>query len=68
MDYNRRASPNPLAQNDLGRGSLAPVREAAAQYVQWITEAKTDATLPRTRRLETAGAWIAERKERNWRY
>jgi len=26
------------------------------EYVKWITEAKTDATRTRTRRLETAGA------------
>jgi len=36
------------------------------EYVQWITEAKTDAT--RTRRLETAVGWIAEGKGRNWKY
>ena len=35
-------------------------------YVEWITEAKTDAT--RQRRLETAVAWIAEGKSRNWKY
>jgi uncharacterized protein YdeI (YjbR/CyaY-like superfamily) len=35
-------------------------------YVEWITEAKTDAT--RGRRLETAVAWIAEGKSRNWKY
>lgn len=36
------------------------------EYIEWITEAKTDAT--RTRRLETAVAWIAEGKGRNWTY
>jgi uncharacterized protein YdeI (YjbR/CyaY-like superfamily) len=36
------------------------------EYVEWITEAKTDAT--RARRLETAVAWIAEGKGRNWKY
>jgi len=36
------------------------------EYVQWITEAKTDAT--RTRRLDTAVGWIAEGKGRNWKY
>ena len=36
------------------------------EYVQWITEAKTDAT--RTRRLQTAVEWIAEGKGRNWKY
>lgn len=36
------------------------------EYVEWLTEAKTDAT--RRRRLETAVAWIAEGKKRNWKY
>ena len=36
------------------------------EYVDWLTEAKTDAT--RERRLETAVAWIAEVKKRNWKY
>jgi uncharacterized protein YdeI (YjbR/CyaY-like superfamily) len=36
------------------------------EYVQWITEAKQDAT--RQRRLIQAIAWIAEGKQRNWKY
>jgi uncharacterized protein YdeI (YjbR/CyaY-like superfamily) len=36
------------------------------EYVVWITEAKTPET--RTRRLETAVAWIAEGRGRNWKY
>ena len=36
------------------------------EYIEWITEAKTEAT--RDRRLETAMAWIAEAKGRNWKY
>jgi uncharacterized protein YdeI (YjbR/CyaY-like superfamily) len=36
------------------------------EYIEWITEAKSDAT--RTRRLETAVAWMAEGKSRNWKY
>lgn len=35
-------------------------------YVEWVVEAKTDAT--RARRLETAVAWMAEGKIRNWKY
>lgn len=35
-------------------------------YVQWITEAKTDQT--RNKRIETAVAWMAEGKIRNWKY
>ena len=36
------------------------------EYVEWITDAKTDAT--RQRRIETALQWIAEGKGRNWKY
>lgn len=36
------------------------------EYVEWVVEAKTDTT--RTRRLETAVAWMAEGKNRNWKY
>lgn len=36
------------------------------EYVQWITEAKGEAT--RKRRLEQAIAWMAEGKSRNWKY
>jgi len=36
------------------------------EYLEWITEAKTDAT--RTRRMEQALAWMAEGKPRNWKY
>jgi uncharacterized protein YdeI (YjbR/CyaY-like superfamily) len=35
-------------------------------YVEWVTEAKTDET--RTRRVDTAVAWMAEGKSRNWKY
>ena len=36
------------------------------EYVEWVTEAKTDDT--RGRRLSTAVAWMAEGKSRNWKY
>jgi uncharacterized protein YdeI (YjbR/CyaY-like superfamily) len=36
------------------------------EYVEWITEAKGEDT--RQKRLETALAWIAEGKPRNWKY
>jgi len=36
------------------------------EYVEWITEAKTTST--RARRLATAVEWMAEGKERNWKY
>ncbi len=35
-------------------------------YIEWLTEAKTEAT--RERRLETAIAWMEEGKPRNWKY
>ena len=36
------------------------------EYLEWITEAKTDET--RARRLAQAIAWMAEGKSRNWKY
>jgi uncharacterized protein YdeI (YjbR/CyaY-like superfamily) len=36
------------------------------EYLEWITEAKTDAT--RHRRMATAIDWLAEGKPRNWKY
>jgi uncharacterized protein YdeI (YjbR/CyaY-like superfamily) len=35
-------------------------------YVEWVTEAKTDET--RERRLQTSIEWLAEGKSRNWKY
>ncbi len=36
------------------------------EYLEWFTEAKTEAT--RNKRMETAIEWIAEGKSRNWKY
>ena len=36
------------------------------EYVQWITEAKTEPT--RNKRLATTVEWLAEGKSRNWKY
>jgi hypothetical protein len=36
------------------------------EYVEWITEAKTEAT--RAKRLATTLEWLAEGKRRNWKY
>jgi hypothetical protein len=36
------------------------------EYLEWITDAKTDET--RQRRLATALEWMAEGKARNWKY
>jgi len=39
---------------------------ARRDYLEWITEAKSDST--RQRRLATAIEWMAEGKQRNWKY
>lgn len=36
------------------------------EYIEWISEAKTEDT--RQKRLKTALEWIADGKERNWKY
>lgn len=36
------------------------------EYIEWITEAKTDAT--RQKRIDQAVEWIADGKNRNWKY
>jgi uncharacterized protein YdeI (YjbR/CyaY-like superfamily) len=36
------------------------------EYLEWIAEAKTDAT--RARRIATTIEWLAEGKSRNWKY
>ena len=36
------------------------------EYIEWITEAKTEAT--RQKRIETTLEWLAEGKNRNWKY
>lgn len=44
--------------------SLSPSHKR--EYVEWITEAKADAT--RQRRMSTALEWIAKGKPRHWKY
>jgi uncharacterized protein YdeI (YjbR/CyaY-like superfamily) len=53
---------NAAARESFERFSPSQRRE----YVEWLTEAKTDAT--REKRLATALEWIAEAKPRNWKY
>jgi uncharacterized protein YdeI (YjbR/CyaY-like superfamily) len=36
------------------------------EYIEWITEAKTEAT--REKRLATTVEWLSEGKRRNWKY
>jgi uncharacterized protein YdeI (YjbR/CyaY-like superfamily) len=50
------------AQTTFSAGSTSFKRE----YVDWLCEAKTEAT--RLRRMEQAIEWMAEGKGRNWKY
>jgi uncharacterized protein YdeI (YjbR/CyaY-like superfamily) len=36
------------------------------EYIEWITEAKTEPT--RNKRLATTVEWLSEGKRRNWKY
>ena len=71
------APKKPLPEPEILRAALAKNRKARTayeafspshkrEYVEWIAEARTDAT--RQRRLDTALEWIAEGKPRNWKY
>jgi uncharacterized protein YdeI (YjbR/CyaY-like superfamily) len=56
-----------LAKNRKARAgfdALGPSHQR--EYVEWITEAKTDET--RGRRLAQAVEWMADGKSRNWKY
>jgi uncharacterized protein YdeI (YjbR/CyaY-like superfamily) len=72
------AKPAPILPDDLAE-LLAQKKHAAArtsyegfgpgaqrEYVDWIAEAKTDAT--RQKRIATTLEWLAEGKKRNWKY
>lgn len=72
------ARPAPTVPDDLA-ALLAQKKHAAArktwagfgpgaqrEYVDWIGEAKTDAT--RQKRLATTLEWLGEGKKRNWKY
>jgi uncharacterized protein YdeI (YjbR/CyaY-like superfamily) len=65
-----KAPPHLLAALKANRKALAAWKgfspSAQREYVEWVTEAKSEAT--RARRLETAVGWIAEGKGRNWKY
>jgi hypothetical protein len=71
----RKPLPTPLDLTAvLGKRANAKARAAWAgfspshrrEYIEWITEAKTDAT--RAKRLATTLEWLAEGKDRNWKY
>jgi len=74
----RKAKPEAEVPEDLAK-ALRSKKHAAAkktfeafppshrrEYVEWIVEAKTDAT--RAKRLATTLEWLAEGKPRNWKY
>lgn len=56
-----------LAASDAARATFEGFPPSQRrEYVEWITEAKTDAT--RRRRLEQAVEWMAEGKRRHWKH
>jgi len=60
--FNRALKKNTSALTTFEAFSPSHKRE----YVEWITEAKSNET--RERRIETAIQWMAEGKARNWKY
>lgn len=74
----KAAQPAPVVPDDLA-ALLAQKKHAAArkayagfgpgaqrEYVDWITEAKTEVT--RQKRLATTLEWLTEGRKRNWKY
>lgn len=56
-----------LRRNAVAKAAFAAFSPGKRRdYFEWLSEAKTDET--RRRRLETAVAWIAQGKSRNWKY
>lgn len=56
-----------LARNDKAAETFnAFPPSCKKEYIQWITEAKTDAT--RDKRLATTIEWLSEGKRKNWKY
>ena len=56
-----------LARNAAARKTFAALSPShKREYIEWITEAKTDAT--REKRVATTLVWLAEGKSRNWKY
>jgi uncharacterized protein YdeI (YjbR/CyaY-like superfamily) len=56
-----------LASNDAALNTFEAFSPShQREYIEWITEAKTEAT--REKRMEQAIEWLAEGKPRNWKY
>ena len=62
FDFKKALVKNKQAQKTFEEFSYANQKE----YIEWITEAKTNAT--QLRRITTAIEWLAEGKIRNWKY
>ena len=61
-DFATALAANPKARSALN--SFPP--SAQRDYLEWISEAKQDAT--RAKRIETAIEWLSEGKRRHWKY
>lgn len=56
-----------LGKNAAARKTFAALSPShKREYIEWISEAKTDAT--REKRLTRTMAWLSEGKTRNWKY
>lgn len=56
-----------LEANEAARATFNGFSPSARrEYVEWITDAKSDAT--RQKRLQQAVEWMAEGKQRHWKY
>lgn len=56
-----------LKKNKKARGTFEAFSDSKKkEYVEWVTEAKTEET--RQRRLQQAIEWMGEGKSRNWKY
>ena len=56
-----------LKKNKKAHATFAAFSPSAKrEYVEWVTDAKSDET--RARRVATAVEWMAEGKHRNWKY
>lgn len=56
-----------LAKNNKAKATFDSLAYShRKEYLQWITEAKTEAT--RQKRLASSVEWLAEGKNRNWKY
>jgi len=74
----KRAAPRPAAKApaDLQKALKASAKASATfkalspshkrEYIEWITEAKTEPT--RKKRIATTIAWLSKGKARNWKY